>query len=264
METIAEILMLVGTVGFWTTVVGLIKPAWLKLSSRKEVLQAMLGSFIILIVAVVLMPTPPEGDKQPSQIAAETQPPAPSTTNPESDQTAISSAETSETKPAAQPKEKEAKPVPTIDMTAAQFEQRINEILKEADAGHIEKKGEQNEGAKGRYLQQYVMPGKNVSYLLETEGKEGKTTSLLMMAGGSKEDPMGAVADVLISSAGALGAVDPSLEKEDRGEILFDKLKMSEAKMDDGVERETVVNGIKYSLSLGSVTGFWLTVTPAE
>lgn len=265
METIAAILVLIASLAFWVMVVGLIKPSWVKLSSRKQALQGILASFVLAIIATIMLPAQEQGNAAESTTAETASSPDPAEDNKAEAPPLPASAEsaTSEEDKAVDQSEGD-KPTLTMDMTAAQFEERINTILADTDFGKVKKKGGPTEGAKDLYLQQYDQKGKNVAFMLETAGKKGKATSVIMMAGGSQENPMGAVADMLIAMAGTIGAVDPSLKKEERGDIMMKKLKLSEAKPDDGIDRETVVNGIKYSLTVSKVLGFWLTVTPAD
>jgi hypothetical protein len=76
MEIVGNILIVLGVIAFWVSVIGLIKPSWIKMQNRKEVMQAMLGSFLFLIIGVILAPTPPSkpADKPAPTIAATEKP----------------------------------------------------------------------------------------------------------------------------------------------------------------------------------------------
>ena len=59
MEWFGYLLVAIGGVAFWVAIVGLIKPAWVKMGNRKEVMQALLGSLVLVVVGAFFLPTPP-------------------------------------------------------------------------------------------------------------------------------------------------------------------------------------------------------------
>lgn len=101
---------------------------------------------------------------------------------------------------------------------------------------------------------------KSDSMAMLAESKEnGKLTSIMLMATGNGTASSGA--DILLGMTIIIQAVDVGLTTKEAGTLIQDKLKLAELKS-DGDTHEAVGNGIKYSLSINSMTGVMLIISP--
>lgn len=288
METLSPILGLLSMLAMAVFTIGLIKPSWVKASSRGKVLLRIGIAFVVFIIAIAINPnagkTPTE---KPETVAAQEPKAEPATTKVEKQEPAKEETEAAkpEQKPEPEALKEEEKPEPakepekpkeqateedttkddgkTFDFTLPDFKKRFHAIMAEADVKLKLKDKKTTEGAKGRSLTQIETGVENVAFMVEAK-PDGKITSVIMFGSAKEGEPMNGIADVLVAMAGTIGSVDKSLRKEDRGDILMKKLKIGDVKPGEPYNSEYTKNGITYSFSLNQITGMMLTVYPAE
>lgn len=148
-----------------------------------------------------------------------------------------------------------------LDVSKNQFEERFRELLKDVKTPLKLSKGKTSEGAPGLTLTQYNFGSENISLMLETTAKK-EVTSAVVLAGGSEDNPMKAVSNLLMAMAATVAAVDPSLSKDTRGSLIMEELKVPEIRL--GESSEVDKNGIHYSYQAVPNMGFMFTVSPVK
>jgi len=110
----------------------------------------------------------------------------------------------------------------------------------------------------GLKIKNVRLKGENMAMLVESK-ENGKLTSIVSMASGDGSASSGS--DILLGLVVIIQAVDGSLTTKQAGSLIAKKLKLTELKK-DGDTHKAVNNGIKYSLSIGSMTGVMLVISP--
>lgn len=151
-----------------------------------------------------------------------------------------------------------------LPLTVSEFEQRFKKYNVETGIGLSLDKAETEikTGAVGRKISRYDFGEAVLGMIVEYLESNNQLTSVVLIAGGDSENPLKAVANMLSAMVGIIAAVDPSLSKDQRADLVMKKLGVSDLKIGESSSYQN--NGIDYSYQINEVMGFIFTINKVE
>ncbi len=150
----------------------------------------------------------------------------------------------------------------TLPLTVSEFEQRFKNYNIETGIGLSLNKVQTETGAVGRKLSRYDFSEAVMGLIVEYLESNNQLTSVVFIAGGDSEKPLKAVANMLSAMVGIIAAIDPSLSKDQRADLVMKKLGVSDLKIGESSSYQN--NGIDYSYQVNELMGFILTISKVE